>query len=460
MLLFAFDRDGVFTFLDGGLLAELVRAARRPCRAQLVRHPRGLPELLELGRRLLGGERLEFASVALDATTTSRSGASRCEARPARETELQGIIVDISARVAAERSVLDATRREMALVEHASDVIFVMTQDGLLLSANPAAHRLLGPAWSDGEALHIEALVHPARSRPRATPLRRGGRARQAAHRQSSTGSRTRMEPGAPSSRSRNNMIDDPAVNGFIVTLRDVTTRRESEERLASNAARQAALADLGRWALVGLAYPDLVEDAVTLLAEQLEVDFVHVFEAMPDAAFVTLTASRGHSPAGPELLSTDPTSSPVSFALVTQETVICDDLAREARFEMPDLWTRSEAMSVIEVPIPGQDSPAGVLGVGCRSPRRFADEDVNFVVAVANVLAAAAARSRAEGAIRDQALHDPLTGLPNRLVLAEHGHTIAAPKPVGDERRQAHRARARHRPLQGDKRHPGTRRR
>ena len=192
---------------------------------------------------------------------------------------------------------------------------------------------------------------------------------------------------------------------------------------------RQAALGDLGRWALVGLAYTDLVEDAVTLLAEKLEVDFVHLFEAVPDAAFVTLTASLGHSRAEPELLSTDPTSSPVSFALVTQEPVVCDDLAREARFEIPELWTRSEAMSVIEVPIPGQDSPAGVLGVGCRSPRKFAEEDVNFVKAVANILAAAAARTRAEGVIRDQALHDPLTGLPNRMVLAEHGHTVAAPK-------------------------------
>ena len=81
-----------------------------------------------------------------------------------------------------------------------------------------------------------------------------------------------------------------------------------------------------------------------------------------------------------------------MSFALVTQQTVVCDDLASEARFEIPDLWTHSEAMSIIEAPVPGQDSPAGVLGVGCRRPRVFAGEDVNFVVAVANVLAAAAA--------------------------------------------------------------------
>jgi diguanylate cyclase (GGDEF)-like protein len=208
-----------------------------------------------------------------------------------------------------------------------------------------------------------------------------------------------------------------------------VAARVSAEERLRSNSARQAAFADLGRWALVGLAYPNLVEDAISLLADQLQLDFVHVFEAMPDAAFVSMTASRGHDPNGSELLSTDPTSSPVSFALVTQEPVISDDLARETRFEIPELWTRSEAMSIIEAPIPGADSPAGVLGVGCRRPRHFAEEDVSFVVAVANVLAAAAARGRAEDAIRDQVLHDPLTGLPNRLVLAEHGPSIAMPK-------------------------------
>lgn len=205
--------------------------------------------------------------------------------------------------------------------------------------------------------------------------------------------------------------------------------RVRADERLALNVGRQAALAELGRWALFGLAYPNLVDDAVTTLAGQLDVDFVHVFEATADTAFVAMTASHGHSQPGQELLSTDPTSSPVSFALVTQEAVICDDLALEARFEIPELWTRSQAMSLIEAPIHGQDSPIGVLGVGSRYPGHFGEEEVNFVLAVANILAGAAARTRAETAIRDQALRDPLTGLPNRLVLADHGHTAAVPK-------------------------------
>ena len=335
----------------------------------------------------------------------------------------------LSARLGAERLLLDAARRQAALVEHASDVIVVMAQDGSLLSANPAARRLIGDDWADAKGFQLLSIVHPGdRDRVRrhfAESADRSG--------SNSSSVEFRVAHADGSWRSveafGNNMVDDPAVSGFVVTLRDVTGHREIEERLRSNASRQAALADLGRWALVGLAYPDLLEDAVVLLAEQLDVDFVHVFEATPETAFVTLTASHGHDLSGPELLSTDPTSSPVSFALVTQETVICDDLAREDRFDVPELWTRLQAMSVVEAPIPGQDSPTGVLGVGCRRPRRFAEEDVNFVVAVANVLAAAVARSRAEGAIREQALHDPLTGLPNRLVLADHGHAIAIPK-------------------------------
>jgi diguanylate cyclase (GGDEF)-like protein/PAS domain S-box-containing protein len=426
VLLFACDSEGVLTFLDGGLLPELCEAPGSLLGRSLSEVLAGQRDMADLARRLVGGERLEFASVASKRHHLEVWGAP-LHSELGEPAGAAGMIIDITGRVAAERSLLEAARREMALVEHTSDAVVFLARDGLLLSANPAAHRLLGPGWTEGEALRLETLVHPEdRERLRRHLARAGegpGSSAPVEYRVADRDGTWRTVESIA-----NNFADDPAVGGFIVTIRDVTTHRESKDRLAANAARQAALADLGRWALVGLAYRDLVADAVTLLSEQLAADFVHVFEATPDAALLTLTASQGHSPSGPELLSGDPTSSPVSFALVTQETVVSHDLAREARFEIPELWTRAQAMSVIEAPIPGQDSPAGVLGVGWASPRRFAEEDVNFVVAVANVLAAAAARSRAEAAIRHQALHDPLTGLANRLILAEHGHTIAAP--------------------------------
>jgi diguanylate cyclase (GGDEF)-like protein len=51
----------------------------------------------------------------------------------------------------------------------------------------------------------------------------------------------------------------------------------------------------------------------------------------------------------------------------------------------------------------------------------------VNFIQAVANVLAGAIERHRVEDAIRHRALHDPLTGLPNRaLLLDRRGHALA----------------------------------
>ena len=337
VLLFGFDRDGMLTLLDGGLLAEFGQCRASSSGEASSACSRTIRSSSSSADRVLDGEELKGVPVALGDNQPLQDRqlvqdhdleAWGVPLRTARGEPdgAAGIIVEVTARVAAERLVLDGRRRQAALVEHASDVIIVMAQDGAIAYANPAGHQLFGGAWREGDQLQVLSLVHPDdRERVQhhfAEAAEHPGSAAPVEYRIAHADGSWRIVESIG-----NNMIDDPSVNGFVVTLRDVTRRREADERARSNAGRQAALADLGRWALVGLAFPNLVEDAVTLLAEQLEVDFVHVFEAMPDTAFVTLTASHGHGPSGPELLSTDPTSSPVSFALVTQETVICDDL-------------------------------------------------------------------------------------------------------------------------------------
>ena len=66
--------------------------------------------------------------------------------------------------------------------------------------------------------------------------------------------------------------------------------------------------------------------------------------------------------------------------------------------------------------------------GKGSVVPTSTVDDgDVNFLTAVSHVLAAAVQRHRAEAEVAHQALHDPLTGLPNRALLADRLDQAAA---------------------------------
>jgi len=426
ILLLVCDKEGNIRLMDGGLLTQFQRRPESFEGKNFFSVFREFPLVLELGNRAGAGEQIRRTQFPFGAYSLE-TWATPLRAEDGTLDGFAGIVVDASARVAAEAAVLEAARRQAALVEHASDVILVVTPDGAIHYVNPAAERMLGYSWRAGDVIDALALVHPD-DRERCRDAIRDAYRRPGA--QDPVEYRMRHANGTYRviQSIGNNLIDDPAVAGFVITIRDVTEERLAGERYRANAERQAALADLGRWALVGLDYTDLVSDAVQVLAEQTSADVVHVFDALPDADFITLSASRGQAVADSELLSADPTSSPASFALVTQQTVISDNLAEEDRFDVPALWTRAGLVSLIEVPIPGPDMPVGILGIGRRSHAPFSPEDVNFVQAVANVLAAATARNRAESAIREQALQDPLTGLPNRLLLADHGGMAAAP--------------------------------
>ncbi|MEA2167413.1 MAG: hypothetical protein QOF76_713 [Solirubrobacteraceae bacterium] len=63
-------------------------------------------------------------------------------------------------------------------------------------------------------------------------------------------------------------------------------------------------------------------------------------------------------------------------------------------------------------MPVPGESVPWGAIHVGGAEGRE------DFIEAAAVVLATAVGRQDAEDRVRHQALHDPLTGLPNRLML------------------------------------------
>jgi diguanylate cyclase (GGDEF)-like protein len=71
-------------------------------------------------------------------------------------------------------------------------------------------------------------------------------------------------------------------------------------------------------------------------------------------------------------------------------------------------------------VVIEGRSGPFGVLSVQSTRAQDYTSGDVDFLQSLANVLADALERQSTEDDIRHRALHDPLTGLPNRVLFGD----------------------------------------
>jgi diguanylate cyclase (GGDEF)-like protein len=218
--------------------------------------------------------------------------------------------------------------------------------------------------------------------------------------------------------------------------------RREELEQTASALARseqssrlqadqQREVARFGQLALEGADIEELGEEASEILAEVLDVDFGGVMKLLPSGQEILLVAAVGL----PEELigkATVPAGhrSQSGHALTTGMATVVPDWENETQFEKSALQTDAGLRSAAIVVIKGKRLPYGVIGAGSREPREFSPEDVNFMQAIANVLANAIERRRAEERNQHEALHDPLTGLPNRnlfLDRLQHALSVAA---------------------------------
>ncbi|MFC4407537.1 PAS domain-containing response regulator [Haloarchaeobius iranensis] len=199
--------------MDGLDLLESVRQ-RRP----------DLPFILFTGR---GSE--EIASRALSAGATEylqKGGGSD------QYTVLANRIGNAVAKRRAEREREQARNRYQALIEHSSDLITILDDDGVFQYTSPATEQVLGyePETLIGEPSF--EMVHPddlaavmdAFSRMREDPSATPSISYRLRH---ANGEWRHIE-----SRGANR-LDDPAIEGYVINTRDVTDRVEAEQQLS-----------------------------------------------------------------------------------------------------------------------------------------------------------------------------------------------------------------------------------
>ena len=263
-------------------------------------------------------------------------------------------------------------RRFRALVQSSSDLVFAMDRGGVVTYASPSSTKVLGFEPDELLGALTGELIHPDDLERLRVDLER---AREAAGSSAELSFRVRQRSGwwVWLEGLATNLLDDPAVEGMVINARDVTDRR-------TRTARQAALSELGREVLRATTLAAAVNSATEAITEVLR----------PRRCQIVLTL--------------DPTEDDLRLPALGSGPVGSDG-APSPDGEPPRL----------RQPVGDPEHPMATIDIYQDAP--VDPEDAQFVEAVGGIVFSATVRFRSEDAIRHQAMHDDLTGLPNRAL-------------------------------------------
>ncbi len=191
-----------------------------------------------------------------------------------------------------------------------------------------------------------------------------------------------------------------------LAITRDITVLRLTERELAAQARQQQTISVLGQRALQNLDLDTLFQETVTLAAAILDAPFCEALEIQSDGATLRRRAGVGW-PA-----DSDTDTLPLALDSLTGQALATGQVAvlRDAEdaldapaldYRAADGTRRQGIISGVCVTIPGKLRPFGVLGIYSNRPRAFSPNDLHFLQALANVLAAAVTRRRDEDELR-----------------------------------------------------------
>ena len=163
---------------------------------------------------------------------------------------------------------------------------------------------------------------------------------------------------------------------------------------------QQAALARFGSCALREWDLMKILAEAVRVCAEGLGAPFSKVCKYRTEENDLLIVAGCGwQEGVVGHVVSRADTSSPRGRAFSTGEPSICDDLQKDAYFDLPPFYAAHGVVSIVEVIIKGSDDrPCGILEVDNDQQHDYDQHDINFLTGFANVLAGAVATAaRAE---------------------------------------------------------------
>lgn len=171
-----------------------------------------------------------------------------------------------------------------------------------------------------------------------------------------------------------------------------------SERKQAQRA--QEAVTKLGLSALSGTDLTDLLYQACELVSQTLDLNYAKVLENMTEEThYLRILAVYGFSP---HLVGQifEPSYEPQgATTLLAREPIVVTNIYTDPRFDPSPLHVEYGLISGITVIIEGPESgqPFGILQADANRKRTFTQNEIHFMQSMANVLAMAIERKRAE---------------------------------------------------------------
>src|SRR5215213_1236843 len=156
-----------------------------------------------------------------------------------------GVIRDVTERKEIEKVIKESEERLRTLLQNTSDIITLLEADGTVRYVSPAVERVTGYRPEEQIGINAFGSVHPDDREQAASTfaevLKRPGLHPPLEFRvPHKDGSWCYLEHVV------NNLLDDPAVNGVMITSRDVTERKEAERKLREAEQRYRTLIEQG----------------------------------------------------------------------------------------------------------------------------------------------------------------------------------------------------------------------
>ncbi len=293
----------------------------------------------------------------------------RADAKPVVDqtgsvSRIVGYVRDVTQRIQQRQELRQVSQRFQRLVEHGSDIITVLDEEGIIRYQSPAIERILGHQASALVGDNAFEYIHPEdRDRARdqlATLLESDDpvTARVEIRFRHADGFWTWLEAVGRNKR-------DSVIDGFVITSREISARKEREEGLT-------ALNEMSQELMAAGTRPAVTEIGVDAASEilGLEANGIHLYDADQRALVPVAQTS-----AGGELVDDPPTFTPgdsIAWRVYEQG----EPLALPDVHDDPDAYnSETDVQSELFLPL----GEYGLLIASAETSGAFDQEDVTL---------------------------------------------------------------------------------